>query len=231
MYRTEIEGFPTLGVTERIEMPNIAELLQMPIFFRADLDDVYKYGGDALRSIIDKAPLNNDRKYYSVRSEVKFLKPGWCPVNTTEWHVDGHDLPTMHSDDRTHMIVGDTSNLYTEFLEEPVIAEEEFDVSMLKHSEIMSYFEDNQQKLGFKPKSIEPNRFVTMTCRHAHRVGTVEKPEFRYWLDIRESNYHKPKSYEDSLRDVTLVYKGNRGIHANSIEHSKQWGVIIRDQY
>jgi hypothetical protein len=226
-----LEGFPTLGISQKLDLPNIAELLQMPFLRRASIDDAYKFGGEHIRKLIEQAPLKHDKAYYTVRSQMQFIKQGYCPVNTTEWHVDGHDKPTMHSGDVTHILVGDSSNLLTQFLEEPVIAEEEFDVSQLGHRELMNYFESNQHKLGFKPKLIETNRFYTMGCRHVHRVGTVEIPEFRYFFEIRESDHHKPKSYEEARYFDQRVFQGNRGQEATCLEHSKQWGVIIRDMY
>ncbi len=231
MHKTTLLGFDSLNIGPELEMPNLAELLSMPTFVRAEIDDVYRYGGENLRKIIDKAPLTHSKKYYSVRVQMQYIKPGFCPVNTTEWHVDGHDVPVMHSGDITHLLVGDSSNLMTEFLESPVEVEEEFDITQMRHLELMGYFESIQHKKGFKPKKIEPNRFVTMTCRHVHRVRTVEKPEFRFFFEIRESDYHKPEPLGTSRRWEQFVFKGNRGEKCACLEHSKQWGVIIRDRY
>ncbi|RPK20049.1 hypothetical protein [Paenibacillus xylanexedens] len=231
MHKTTLLGFDSLGIGPEIDMPNLAELLSMPTFVRAEIDDVYRLGGENLRKIIDSAPLTHSKKYYSVRVQMQFIKPGYCPVNTTEWHVDGHDVPVMHSGDITHLLVGDSSNLLTEFLENQIEVEEEFDVSRMGHRELMGYFESVQHKYGFKPKQIEPNRFVTMTCQHVHRVGVVEKPEFRFFFEIRESDYHKADRLANSRRWEQFVFQGNRGDKALCLEHSKQWGVIIRDKY
>lgn len=231
MYKTLLEGYPTLGISEKIAVPDIAGLLAIPTFYRGDIDDVYRHGGEELRKLIDATPLTHTKKYYVVRVQMQFIKPGYCPVNTTEWHVDGQDIPTMQSGDITHLLVGNTSNLLTEFLAEPVEIEESFDVSMLGHLELMKYFEANQYKWGFQPKKIEPDRFVTMGCRHVHRVGVVDKPEFRFFFEIRESDYHTPRPYEEARVREQFVHKGNRGAKEVCLEQSKRWGVIIRDRY
>lgn len=88
-----LKGFPT-EISEHIELPTIAELLLYPMFFDVDIEDVYKYGTDFHRYLIDKTPLRNNKRHISVLSEVRFMGPNLrsCTKNipdpVREWHID-----------------------------------------------------------------------------------------------------------------------------------------------
>lgn len=232
MYSRVLEGWPTLKFSEKFDMPELIDCMASPFVFRASLDDAYKYGGEVHRYFIDRAPLSNNSKYYSFFLDVKFIRPGICPISTTAWHCDG-SIYSYKCNDLTHTYIGDSSELMTQFLSDELTVEDNVDIEGLTHMEIREYLEKNQERFGFKVKEVEPNRFTTFNSRHVHRVLTPQKPEFRFFVQIRESNEDAPLSWEKSIKDFSKVHIINDSLSFPSVasfDRTKEYGLILRNK-
>jgi hypothetical protein len=73
------------------------------------------------------------------------------------------------------------------------------------------------------------NRFVTMTSDHIRHVGMSDVPVFRFCLEAIESDDLKPKLWTEAHLKTQWVYRNGEKI--TCLEHTDQWGVIIRDRY
>jgi hypothetical protein len=73
------------------------------------------------------------------------------------------------------------------------------------------------------------NRFITMTANHIHHVGFSDVPEFRFCLEAIESDNQRPKPWKEAHLKTQWVYRNEEKIVC--LEHTDQWGIIIRDRY
>lgn len=221
--KVKLEGFPT-QVGKEIELPNIAELLLYPFFLNAPADEFYKRGTDFHRKLINSAPLKHDKKYITITSHVQLLSPGdRAVVNKIgydlEWHIDCHVFGKHR--DRFHILMSDCSAL-TEFNTEPAEVETDDQITQLN---FIRQLNDNEEKLGLKPKKVEPNRFTTFET-HVHRAINPAQHEFRYFIRIAESNQLVPFGIDKAFNNHSNILRG-RDVLGNVV-HGPE-GVIIQN--
>lgn len=186
----DIPGFPE-DIGERIELPDIAELLVMPMFSNVSADDLRKYGTDFQRELLDKTPIRNTTKHVAVKSFVQFLYPeiGACdikidPKYQNEWHID-YDLS---GDDVFWHIITSECTSRTEFNVNPLYLE-------CPSDKIRAYLNANADKLGLEGRKIDAERFCTFTS-HIHRPAPPLKPEFRFFFRVQETSFKAPEPIE-----------------------------------
>lgn len=215
-----LKGFPT-EISDKIELPDIAELLLYPMFFDTDIEDVYKYGTDFHRYLIDKTPLRNTKRHISVLSEVRFIGPYLrsCTGNNgdpnREWHIDceeNEDGRHIYHEERdiVHLLTNEVTSM-TEFNENEIIVP----ISPNRpYDEFITYIYDNINTLGIKPKKMPANRIVTFT-NHLHRATNPERPEFKFMFRIVETDRLRPPSrYE---KEHMVKVKGIGGVDIDNI--------------
>lgn len=223
---TILKGFPT-EISKEIEMPSIAELILMPMFFDCHIDDVYKYGSDFHRKLIDLTPLRNNKKTVSVMSEVRFLGADLrsCTGNggspDKEWHIDceeNEDRRHIYHEDRdiVHLITNDVTSM-TEFNENeiilPISPNRPFD-------EFMEYIYNNINNLGIKGRKMPSNKIVTFT-NHMHRATNPSRPELKFMFRIVETDRNREPSRYSGSHTVYAIGKGGKEIE-NVYTDSKQ---------
>jgi hypothetical protein len=195
-YTLDLPGFPT-EVSPVIEMPDIAELLLMPMFNNINADDFYKYGTDFQRKLFDMTPFKGDMKYVSIKSHVQFVYPG---VGTTgnkldmgilnEWHIDfSRTKDHEKNPPETWHILASPATCLTEFNTAAGTYEIE------DHKQTRLWLNTEGEAHHLVPKMIEPCRLYTFT-NHAHRATNALVPEFRYFYRVQETFAVEPKPYE-----------------------------------
>jgi hypothetical protein len=227
-YNFDFQGFETLEVQDnKIELPSVSELLSSPMFIRASAEDVYKHGGEINRKLLNLTPLKNNKKHVVVHSVIQHLSQKVLAVPSSDWHCDGHHQPYF-SGDIHHIMMNDTSNCYTQFLENSVSCniESDKDVNQFDFKNFSKLIENNSNE--FVPKDIETNKMYTFTCRHVHRGQIPKRPEFRFFWKVTESDYHIPLAYSESRTYVSKVFLGNYGLAVPSIEQNPN-SIVIRD--
>lgn len=224
-----LEGYDTLKISdERITIPPIAQLLREPNIMMADPEDVYKNCGEFYRYMLSKIPITNTKRHITVYSNLQYVRPPAITVPTIDWHCDGFGHPTT-SGDLFHVCMNDSSDLCTEFLESPIDMEVSSLVFDTNHKTFRDYLQSRSQELNFKGKPIPTNRFVTFTCRHAHKAPAPQKPLFRFFWKVCESDSHFPLRYEDALKPYSKIFMGNNQGSMLNIEQGPR-GIIIRDR-
>lgn len=216
-------GSPEVG--KELELPDIAELLFVPMFMGADVEDAYKYGGEIYRKFLDLTPLKNDKKYVTLTSYIQYLDPSIDTIKFLNcWHIDGSNS-IFTCDERNHFLISDAT-CRTEFIENDVLVD--LPVSAQYNSSANSYLNDNAEKFGFIPKSIEPNRFVTFTAHHPHRAVKPKRREFRWIFRVTESDDKQanPEGISKALNNTSYAFVDDKKLP--NIEQTKN-GVFIFD--
>jgi hypothetical protein len=228
--RLEFEGLPTMGVTERIELPSVAEILRSPMFTRVSADDFYKYGGEFNRYLLDKCPISNEFKHVCVTANLKIVAPETMPMRTSDWHCDGSvGSPYFSFDEKFHIFIGYT-DATTEFLLEPAHLEvDEHFIKSLDHYQFRQYIESEIHNFeNLKPIKMEEQVFVTFNSRHLHRAPRpTPRPYFRLMVIVRESNHLQeiaPERARDRSSEVWSV-TADKGVL--SIEQGER-GIMLR---
>jgi hypothetical protein len=206
-----LKGFPS-EVGEKIEIPNIAELMFMPQFANARLDDVYRFCNDDLKNMIDKAPLKNDKRYVTISAQLQLATPNTRTVFNKigykdEWHIDGKSEGPSNGDLRAHLLLSDC-NCRTEFNLNPLEIEIPDNIDLRSFNE---YINANQEELGLIPKKMDSGKFVTFDS-HMHRTSPPLGKEFRYILRIVESDGFFGDSLHDSYAPMSFVYDIHRKV-------------------
>lgn len=197
-----LQGYPT-EISEEIVLPDLAELLQMPTFFDNSPEDVYKYGTDFQKMLMDKTPLRNTKKTISVLSEVRLLYPNFrsCTgVRSTvqgagdEWHIDCEENENegkLHIFDEPRDIVHLLSNEVS-CLTEFNLHEQEIDWKAEPTTANLSAFIDHLFANNLvEAKAMPANRIVTFT-NHLHRAVDPKRIEFRYMWRVVETDRERP---------------------------------------
>jgi hypothetical protein len=194
-----LPGFPA-EVSERIDMPDIGELLLYPAFQGIVADDFLKHATDFQRYLFSKVPIRNDKRNVLVRSGVWLLQPHTrSHVNRTgDWHIDGvSDFDHLKPEERV-FILSSPCQALTEFNGEPLEIESsecETRVQLIKR------ICRDPEKFGVIARQIEPCR-IYMFDNHLHRAVEPKRIEFRFFLRVRETD--TPGFTTEPLREVLL---------------------------
>lgn len=197
-----LNGFDTVKVGEKIELPNMPEMLKsFPFCKQCDLWDLYKYGNVDLINILDKLELTNKYRYVSVNIGIQFLSPRTTPSPRGNWHFDGNGF-AEENDSKIHLLLSDSTSL-TEFMTKDLVLEQFSERSRMAEVEVYL----NQHPELFEAVSIEPGRFNTFSgVRHFHRAVRPKQNEFRFALRVMESNFVEPQRLSQAIEDVSEVY-------------------------
>lgn len=198
------------SVSEPIEFPDIAELLTYPFFFKVSAEDLRKEGTDFHRKLLDHTPLNNNTKYISIYSNVQFLHPNVDPnlrklrgTYDNEWHTDRDPGNNFNS---TWHIIMNNCTARTEFNMNEIEVDEE-DYYDKNYLNIVKHFNTKyiDKIIG---KKCEPFRVHTFGSHHLHRSTMAEKPEFRFFFRVMETDFLPPfpvdtaKYYSSTVQDL-----------------------------
>lgn len=221
----KLNGIKHVGVSDYIELPSLLELMRNPILHRASAEDVYKWGGELNKYLLDRTPLTHKFKYVNIHVSLKYITPLTSPNKTYEWHVDGATDCVWESGDVSHILIGDSSNMYTEFLSDDVV----LDVpSRLPNYEFMKHIDP---LLNSCPTTkIGANKIYTFDSLAPHRAPIdTKRNEFRFFWRVLESDYQHPLPYNEALLDKVNVLRKSDGIFVPSLEQYDKW-IIIRDK-
>lgn len=221
----ETTGYPE-EISQELELPDIAELLVMPMFNNVDGHELYKRGNDFHRYLLDNTPIRNTRKYVTVKSFVQFLYPGIgaCDIKINpkfqdEWHID-YDI--RGNDAYWHILSSQCTSL-TEFHTKPLTV-----ITDGIHS-VREILNEKAEEWGLEPRKIPAKRVVTFTS-HVHRPSPPLKPEFRYFWRVQETDYLEPKSYDEARMMSDGSFNGmsvhRNGVNIRNLEHTKE-GIKI----
>lgn len=198
----KLQGFDTVEVTKKIDMPDIGELITLPFCANVDIEELYKYGGDTIRHIIDHAPIKNDRKYVTVNTKTQILSKNVTSAPRANWHFD---TSSFKEDEytRVHLLLSNT-NAPTEFTENEIILEQFDENSSVLDVEV--YCNHNIDSLVTGIKTVESNVFSTFNGgSHLHRAVRPTRTEFRFMFRILEGDVPGQK-FHDSLTNMSEVY-------------------------
>lgn len=213
-----LKGFPT-EISKKIELPDMAELLTMPVFFDTDIEDVYKYGTDFQRKLIDMMPLRNNKNVISVLSQVRILAPknrsvtGYIdPSKGVEWHIDCEEKEDNNYDyhedrDVVHLLTNETTAM-TEFLAEDIWIDWDHTRPVL---DFIDYFDKNVDKWNLPTKAMPANQIVTFT-NQLHRATDPQRLEFRYMWRVVETDRTRPAGKYDPFYKTTIVNSQNETV-------------------
>lgn len=204
-----VKGMPPAA--DKIELPNIGEFLVLPMYGRVSADDLYKYGGETYRLLLNNAPLQNDRKYVIVMAftqllypEVRSIPAATLGETEEDFHIDAcegfDDIP-----DRNHILLSDCT-ARTEFNS----VEFEAEVPDVRGMEMNAWITRNWRDLGIVPKKIESGRFYTFDT-HIHRPTAPEGYELRMIFRVSESDRVPPLPYEQATYRSHFVSKAFYG--------------------
>lgn len=223
--KVTLKGIDRIQMSNYIELPSIAHLMRNPILTRASADDVYKYGGELNRYLLDRTPLTNKFKYVNVHVTLKYVTPLSSPNQTFEWHVDGVTDCVWESGDVSHIMVGDTSSMLTEFLSDDVV----LDVpSRMPNYEFMKYLDPLLD--GYSSTKLTHNRIATFDSLTPHRAPIdASRNEFRFFWRVLESDYQAPLPYDKAVLDMSQVTRKSDGKLVPSVEQHEKW-IIVRDK-
>lgn len=212
-------GYPN-EVGDYIELPDIGELIMMPFFMNASIDDIRKHGTEFQRQLIDLTPFKNRNEYITGTFQVQFLTPSVIPARNiigdyaTDWHIDG--VPFEEEEIFSHLLLNNV-NARTEFNSKEFKID--FNDDIIKQNDIRdawlklnNYLNFNAENL-LKPQKIEANKIISFSKRDVHRAVKVENYQFRFVWRALERNDIPPKSIEE-----TLVKHSNVAKHLESIK-------------
>jgi hypothetical protein len=188
MHKFVIPGFPDSG--PEIDLPDIAEMLVQPMYWKIDAQELRKRGTDFQKRLLDLAPLSHQRKNVNVSIKVNLFYPGrgfddagGFLGRDRLWHRDGHmDLYKARGD--IHHLLLSHCQVLTEFNTLTSVIETEESMGVLEMLDRV-----NSEGFPVDGRSILPNRFVTFTD-HLHRpIDTrATHHQFRYSYRIIESD-------------------------------------------
>jgi hypothetical protein len=216
-----LEGFDSVKVGEKLELPDISELLIFPFVGQVHLEDLRRNAPESLKYLIDRVQLRNDRKYVTVNMNVQLLSPNVTSAPRSNWHFDSS---SVREEDTTYIhILSSECGAVTEFIKDDIHLPE-FDEDV-RVSELEVYMNRNLHlihRAGIVP--IECGRFHTFNGgRHVHRATRAKAPEFRFFMRVMESNEVEGVSFESGLMDRSRVF--NDGI----MDYSKIDEKYIRE--
>lgn len=203
----KIKGFPDI-VSDKIELPNMGELLHMQFTHLCEIDDFYKHGCEFQRMLVDKTPLLGKASRTGVIFAVQYMYPGMSPLVERrgviqEWHID-YDIEQEDPTYRSHLLLSECQAM-TEYNDhEFEINEKELNIKTT--SDLNYFFTDHPELLV--PKPVEANRIYTFED-HPHRAVLATKPQLRFIYRVVETEKAKVAPWEKAKSDSSSVGFGN----------------------
>jgi hypothetical protein len=198
-----LEPYSTVGLTDKLELPDISELIRFPFCSQTDIDDLYKHAPEDMKYILDRIPLKNNAKYISVNSVTQLLSPKTTSAPRANWHFDG-DSFLEESKTTIHLLLSDCEAV-TEFTENEIVLEKDEFNENSKVGEVEVFLNQNLHLI--EPVRSETSKFITFDgCRHFHRAIRPSKHEFRFMIRVLESNVVEPSKFENSIFHQSYVF-------------------------
>lgn len=187
------------------------DVRQLPQFYRASPDWVYRMGGPVYRRILKEAPLTNkEYQYVTVDSRVHMLMPGFLPC-IGGWHCDDFYRPTMGQPD----LIGLRSNEKYQSLHHAIILGDDVAPTLFAYGALEipdsflkteTVYKDCHREIERQqPRTVEARsgEFLTFDCFTFHRGQMARGHGWRLFVRITESNHYTPKN---EIRTQTQVY-------------------------
>lgn len=187
------------------------EIRQLPQFFRATPEYVYRLGGPAYRRILDRAPLEGKHKYISIDSRVHMLNPGQLAC-IGGWHCDDFHRPgtegqpdlfdvaaTPWLQHRHHALILGMASASTVFAAQPF----ELPDSALRAPAVYKACHKKIEAIGPVLHYLTPGEFASFGALDFHKGQPAKGPGWRLFVRITETNTYEPKN---ELRTQTQVY-------------------------
>jgi hypothetical protein len=200
------------------------------MFVNGSADDVYKFGGEFNRKMLESTPLKNNKKYVSVTSIIQYLTPNTASIPHTDWHCDPGVSAPFLQDAYLHILCSSDSKITsnTEFFDKPVDFLVDDYYLTARHREFREHLTPKVDDMGIKPKAIEMNKMVTFTNLHAHRAVNPIGNELRYFWRVQESDVDPPKPLAHSMINSATVMRKSDSKIIPSIEQKHNM-IVIRN--
>jgi hypothetical protein len=203
-----------IKVLHTLEAPTQDEIRQIPQFYRADFDMVYRLGGDFLRQVLKYCKFESHYNYLSIDTRVHMLMPGWYPC-IPGWHCDDFYRPTGGQPDlenvmtkamATHHLVvaGDTS--FTQFL---CLNSDLPSPSELQHipGNLYAKYDDlinaKIEAGTLKSFDVKNGEIIQFSPLDFHRGVQATRHGWRVFARTTQSNHYQP---QNEIRTQTQVY-------------------------
>lgn len=221
-----IKPFPT-SVGEYISLPDISELVKLPVLKYMDIRDVRKLNNPVFNMLLDKAPITGTKEFTAVYCFAQYLYVG-CTATIkrigewdSEWHID-NAIDWYEDRDIIHIFQTE-STAPTEFNEHEISFEVEESLDKL---ELRQLINERREELNIKGKPAPFNRFVT-TDRHLHRANVPKMDSFRFLFGIIESDFLSVKPFERAIDNTSYVYIGTKKV--KNIENINRETIIHKE--
>lgn len=198
----KIKAYDSVGLTDHIKLPPLADLIQYPFYHTLDFEEARKHAPTDLKNIFDKVQLRNDTKYVSVVSYIKVLSQNVTCVPRGNWHFDGS---FFNPDDKTHIHL-----LYSENTSKTLFLKNEIHLpqydSNSNIADVEVYLNKNQHLIGDYVES-EASRFITFDgSYHLHKAVKAKEQDFRFMIRVLESNHIVPVNFANGVVNITYAY-------------------------
>lgn len=220
-----LKGKDSLVFSEKIELPDMAELLTYPNFNDVDIEDVYRYGSDFQRKLLDMSPIDPSKKYHSLLSGVKINVPDYrsCTggekvngkyVDLNEWHIDNEERHTSNgswdftSNRDIVTLLTSKSSVMTRFLGRDY--QLSVDPSKVTYQDVLDLLSKNMSMndpMGIGTFIAPENTLITFT-NHFHRAVPPSKIEFRYMFRLLQTDRESPPNRYNPEYDFSNIMDG-----------------------
>jgi hypothetical protein len=189
-YTINLQGFDTLKIGQPLWIPDPAELLRNPTLLGMLAEDVRKYGGELNNYLLDRAPLQNSRKYVYVSTKLQYLTPEMLSISNDDWHCDPGVVAPFNHNIITHILASGSKHIssMTQFFDRSVDFHTDESVLQMNHREFREHLTQHIDEFDIDPSAIVRDRFFTFLSSHPHRAVHPLRPEFRFFCRITESD-------------------------------------------
>jgi hypothetical protein len=227
-----LPGFPAAG--NRIESPDVAELLLYPNFIVAEADTVWKFGSDFQRELLSKCNLKHNRKHVTVYSGVHVVSKQMRPITTVglnaergrEWHIDGLDNQSydhFYPEETVHLYLSHAS-LPTEFQKYPLEITDPKLLAMNRYD--FCYWLNTDEGIAHIDAAPIENERIYEFSNHIHRALVPDRPQFRYTFRVRETDRADIPSVKFQVNKQNRYWDAETRDWKSTITHTND-GVLI----
>lgn len=223
----QIPAFPEVGAA-LIDFPDMAELLMMPMFRRASRASFERTAAPFQLSLFQACPLRGGFKHEYVDCSVQLLHPKVSALGSRggeqimDWHLDGINYPS----DRPSVFhaVCTPCTATTEFNATGAALELPSGANI---NHINPLVNAQAEALGFVGQRMPPGRVVTWST-HVHRATSPQRPEFRFFFRVTESDIMSPLPDDQSLVSISVVHSTEEGWATKICIEQSAEGIMLR---
>lgn len=226
-----IPAFPT-GISKKIELPNIAELLFYPMFWGMPVEKFMKEANEFQKEVMNMVPLRNTKRHVLVQWMVQVLSPNLrgAPSFTgykNEWHYD----TSMFEPDAIYHIMQSECSCKTEFNEHALTIDlDESYADDRNQIEFEKYVNENWENMGIISKPIEANKIVTFE-NHLHRSVEPKEREFRFFFRVRECDDYNYNPNSQSRIGMSKAFLAGTSRAVSNIALHNDRVIIFNPDY